>query len=383
MLESSALRIPGHASLVTALLTAALTIQCGRPGQPELGVARVALTFPVGVTVDNINCQLLSSANAVVISRTFSVTDPNAAPTLDLPVPPGIGYRVTMSAVSSSTPVRTFFGMSPPFNVVSAETVQVSLVLTDVASSVPPSSVLINATIVPNDNPPVITSVIVAPTRTSTNGSIVLTATAFDPDPLDQISYLWTATGAVVASATSRTTTLSSSQPALEFAIVTLTVTDNHLPVPASTASTMLPFTILPSDPACPMEPGSSGPNCDACTLANCALGSSGTDGCCSLATAPDRSLCAAVVDCMTAHAATCSDLGDPTNCYCGTSGSACFTMAGAANGPCVAEVLAAAGTQVPGSVIVQFTSPASPLGRAVNLTTCRGGFCSAECATP
>ena len=30
-----------------------------------------------------------------------------------------------------------------------------------------------------------------------------------------------------------------------------------------------------------------------------------------------------------------------------------------------------------------QFTSPASPLGRAVNLLGCQGSFCTTECSVP
>jgi hypothetical protein len=88
-------------------------------------------------------------------------------------------------------------------------------------------------------------------------------------------------------------------------------------------------------------------------------------------------------VNCFAANAATCTSSGDPTECYCGTSGAQCFVFPSAANGPCATQVIAAAKTTSPPAILTQFTNPASPLGRAVNLTVCRGSFCSPECMIP
>jgi len=86
-------------------------------------------------------------------------------------------------------------------------------------------------------------------------------------------------------------------------------------------------------------------------------------------------------VDCFTAPGANCTIGGDATTCYCGSSGTGCFTTTGAANGVCKSQVEAAAKTSDPAQIATQFTSPASPLGRAVNLTGCRGALCSVECS--
>jgi hypothetical protein len=53
----------------------------------------------------------------------------------------------------------------------------------------------------------------------------------------------------------------------------------------------------------------------------------------------------------------------------------------GAANGPCVAPILAAAKSKVPAMVQLLFTDTTSPLGRAVNLESCRGQNCKKECS--
>jgi hypothetical protein len=139
--------------------------------------------------------------------------------------------------------------------------------------------------------------------------------------------------------------------------------------------------------PTCPPPAPDQG-ICDACTANQCALGPSGTDGCCGLADPADQALCVAAFTCFTSNASVCVLEGDPTDCFCGDApsggvfGDVCFESVGAANGPCAAEVLAAAKTNDPFIVQTLFTSPTSPLGRAVNLSACRGSLCANECAS-
>jgi len=141
---------------------------------------------------------------------------------------------------------------------------------------------------------------------------------------------------------------------------------------------------------ACPTEPGGgdadAGAMCWQCTSDNCSLApagldaGAGTDGCCALGNPADQLLCAMVVQCYAANSQSCTTAGDPTNCFCGTNPLTCFSVTGAANGPCAATVIAAAKTTDPTKIKMQFISPTSPLGRATNLTTCRGSFCPDEC---
>jgi len=142
-----------------------------------------------------------------------------------------------------------------------------------------------------------------------------------------------------------------------------------------------------------PQEPVSVGTNpdggagdpaaCAQCQLDNCSFGPPpATDGCCGLADPADQVLCLTAVACFAANSATCTNAGDPSGCYCGTETSECFTNVGHPNGPCVAQVNAAAKTTEPPKIRTQFVAPDKPLGRAVNLSGCRGSFCPMECGT-
>jgi hypothetical protein len=136
----------------------------------------------------------------------------------------------------------------------------------------------------------------------------------------------------------------------------------------------------------CPTEPGGGNADsmCSQCTMDNCSLAppgmNGGTDGCCALTAPADQQLCQAVVLCYAANSDGCTTAGDPTNCFCGSSPLTCFSVPGAANGPCAGAVIAAARTSDPTKIKPLFISPTSPLGRATNLTTCRGSFCPMEC---
>jgi hypothetical protein len=203
------------------------------------------------------------------------------------------------------------------------------------------------------------------------------------------VTYAWTAPSGSFTAPGSATTTFTSDVGGTFD--LTVTVSDGKTPVAVS-----LPVSILGAmggsgggtgTSACflspPVEPLSGSGACSNCTTGNCSLGPSGTDGCCGLASASDIALCINVVSCFTNNAATCVDMGDGTNCFCGNSGGQCFMTAGAANGPCVSAVEAAAKTQSPPAIQGQFTSPGSPLGRGVNLIACRGSFCNVECGIP
>src|SRR5262249_11111924 len=117
------------------------------------------------------------------------------------------------------------------------------------------------------------------------------------------------------------------------------------------------------------------------------------TNGCCSLAGSDPTglALCQSASACMATGMVTgalCNNFGDVSSCYCGTNTSTC-SQAGQANGPCVAQMTAAAGrnvlTQVtdspsPAQVLARLSDSSYALGRARNLQQWVGSNCRAQC---
>jgi hypothetical protein len=123
---------------------------------------------------------------------------------------------------------------------------------------------------------------------------------------------------------------------------------------------------------------------CESCTANMCDLSAAtGDSGCCALTDPTDQALCAAVSLCIQSPpgGTACTTNGDPVHCFCGSATSNCFSTAGAANGACVAPMTAAAKSTTPADIQLAFTNTESPLGRAVNLETCRGANCKTQCA--
>jgi hypothetical protein len=117
------------------------------------------------------------------------------------------------------------------------------------------------------------------------------------------------------------------------------------------------------------------------------------TDGCDGLTTQADKDLCEALYACLVAptHPGTsvpgaCTVQGDPLACWCGTNSTTCATDNAPptqANGPCLQQVFAAAKSTDAATILLHFIDPALPLGRAVNIVSCRSNFCSPECKVP
>jgi len=127
-----------------------------------------------------------------------------------------------------------------------------------------------------------------------------------------------------------------------------------------------------------------------------CIAGSPYPDGCCGLAATDPTGfvLCEAASACMRSGGTTgttCNLAGDITNCLCGTHAHDC-DIEGMANGPCLAEVTAAAARNV---VTMTTDSPSAEqvigrqgdtdyaYGRAANVHATAGAFCPTECGLP
>ena len=135
-----------------------------------------------------------------------------------------------------------------------------------------------------------------------------------------------------------------------------------------------------PAAPAGPPPTHEAGPACEKCTSDNCAPGD---DGCDAIADATDRKVCEELYACFSDSHLNCSIKGDPLRCWCGTNMLTCYSDTsgpGAANGPCVKQVLAAAKTNEADTIFHQFLNADLPLGRAARLNVCRGYFCSNDC---
>lgn len=122
------------------------------------------------------------------------------------------------------------------------------------------------------------------------------------------------------------------------------------------------------------------GAACDACTTANCIPT---RDGCDRIAELSERNLCERIYACFNEPTNACVTQGDSLKCWCGTNPTTCVTSntpPTQANGKCRDLVFEGARSTDAATIRHRFVDAAFPLGRAVNLTLCRGTFCAAEC---
>jgi hypothetical protein len=126
------------------------------------------------------------------------------------------------------------------------------------------------------------------------------------------------------------------------------------------------------------------GTACNQCTLENCTTLESAntkkdvmpTAGCHHLAADRDRQACEALYCCMRTH--RCVVNADPTPCWCGSADpTQCANGTVVADGPCLAETQAAAGTMAQSEIAARFVDPTLAVGGAVNLAICRASFCA------
>jgi len=89
-----------------------------------------------------------------------------------------------------------------------------------------------------------------------------------------------------------------------------------------------------------------------------------------------DNALCTAVAEC--GREQMCAS----ETCYCGTT-PLTTCIFGNGNGPCKAEVEAAARTNLPGDIVTRSSNTEYPLGRANTLAACARENCSSECEIP
>jgi hypothetical protein len=136
--------------------------------------------------------------------------------------------------------------------------------------------------------------------------------------------------------------------------------------------------------------PANLATDCQTCLVAN---ENPINDGCCPIATTDPMgfTLCQAASACMRAGGppvGTCNMTGDVTSCFCGTVPTTTCDAPGQANGPCLAQVKAAAGRDVvmhatdsptAAQILQRYSDPRYAIGRAANIHAVTV-FCPTEC---
>jgi hypothetical protein len=127
------------------------------------------------------------------------------------------------------------------------------------------------------------------------------------------------------------------------------------------------------------------GATCRACLQKNW-TGNPVNEGCCGIDDTVGLQLCETVSACI--RVSGCNLAGDTTTCYCGTHQATCDQV-GQANGPCVAQITAAAGRQIvskttdkpsPAQIMERFGDTKYAQGRAANIAAVAGAYCAADC---
>lgn len=130
--------------------------------------------------------------------------------------------------------------------------------------------------------------------------------------------------------------------------------------------------------------------DCMACLKAH-AIESPVKDGCCGIQDSVGRQLCDKAAACMRAGGppvGPCNIGGDTTTCFCGTHQVNCWDP-GVPNGPCIEVIKAAAGRNIEtlatdspneDQILKRYGDVKYALGRASNVASIAGAFCSGEC---
>src|ERR1700710_3093231 len=161
-------RLSARITTLAFLLVAGLgftSLNCAKHGtSDDVGSLHLALSAG-GFTINSVTYTITTQGatpTTVLGPAAFDVSDVNAAPALDVALPVG-DYKVILTATSVAPAGHTFTG-SANFHIASGGQTNVPVTLTDaaLAPGQTPGEANIVGTIVPTDNAPVITSVVVA-----------------------------------------------------------------------------------------------------------------------------------------------------------------------------------------------------------------------------
>src|SRR5215831_4781455 len=376
------------------LASGAVAVNCSKKADDDVGSVGLALTLPgSGATINTVNYTITGNGITPIMG-TIDVSAPGTttATALVSGLAPGM-YNVAMTAMSSDG--QNCMG-STPFTVVAGQTAMANVVLQCTRTRTT-GSVAIGGRI---DQCPFITGVSASRLQAPVGGSINLAVAATDSDG-DPITYSWTSstagTGALGPNAAATTFTCN----AIGTTSISIAVSDG---ICGDSLMNVIPINCTMGTPGTAGTGGGTGVggtggtawintetsppaslavSCGTCLMANF---SPSTDGCCGITDATGSTLCTAVSVCI--RGGSCNNAGDTTNCFCGTNAGTC-DQAGAANGPCVAQITAAAGRNIStgttdsptaAQVLARFGDPNFALGRIINIEAVAGAFCPAEC---
>jgi hypothetical protein len=341
--------MPRVMTLALLVLGACQRAEMAAPEADVGGAVRLGLVLSPGVEVALVSYRI-TGVGIAPREGSIDVRQATTPPsTLITGLPPRSGYSVVLTAFS--TDARTTCMGSAGFSVQAGQTASVTVLLECRAPGTT-GAIAVESTF--NHCPEV--QIIVSG---SAPGIGVVRASVFDPDS-SSFTYRWTASGGQVDNPTAGSTghrcTITS-----ERSQVRVEVSDGHCTSAAETSFSCL----FPEPP----------PQCDACVAANCAAEG---PGCSSLSDPTRRALCESLFAC--ARRTNCGGQNNAA-CWCGTVDlNTCTSVPGAADGPCVAEELAAAETTVLGAILERFADPAWASGAAHNRLLCEFELCPDVC---
>ncbi len=210
-----------------ALLGGAIGLNCSK-GNSNNGDLKIAFAIPGGDEIDSVTYTINTSTSTTPLATgSFNTMDKNATASLDVALPPTTGTQTDTVILTATTKngLSCTTGTSSPFTVASGVPSSVMLTLACGTGSKPtvPGTIDITANVTVADNCPSITSAVIAPDQTSVGSTVAVSATGFDSDSGDVITFSW-APATNFAMPTVASTTYTCTLPGTQ--TITLSLTD-------------------------------------------------------------------------------------------------------------------------------------------------------------
>jgi hypothetical protein len=219
-------KLSAFAGLVA--VAGALGVNCSKGGSSDNGDVKIAFNIPNGDQINSVHYVINESdKTSPIVQGDMDTHDVNANASLDVALPPtgtGVLDTVVLTATTKNGLMCTT-GVTPGFAVVSNVPSTIMLTLACGTGSQPtvPGTVDITANVTVADNCPSITSAVVAPGQTSVGGTVSVSATGFDPDMGDSITFGWGPTASYFANPAAASTTYTCTLPGVQQIVLSIT----------------------------------------------------------------------------------------------------------------------------------------------------------------